>query len=82
MYLSNLYHVLEHVLCISNDNLVIYLIMSLAINMKDFKVVQHFATRLGYSCVHNIFDKVTICSLPTQRLGNANNVFIDVSTVI
>jgi len=56
--------------------------MSLAINMKDFKVVQHFATRLGYSCVHNIFDKVTICSLPTQRLGNANNVFIDVSTVI
>ena len=58
MYLSNLYHVLEHVLCISNDNLVIYLIMSLAIHMKDFNVVQHFATSLGYSCTHNIFDKV------------------------
>jgi hypothetical protein len=56
--------------------------MSLATNMKDFKAVQHFATWLGYSCVHNIFDKVTICSLPTQRLRNANNVFIDVFTVI
>jgi hypothetical protein len=50
--------------------------------MKDFKVVQYYVTSLGYSCVHNIFDKVTICSLPTQRLGNANNVFIDVYTVI
>jgi hypothetical protein len=50
--------------------------------MKDFKVVQHFATRLRYSCVHNIFDKVTICSLPTQRLRDANNVFIDVFAVI